>query len=80
MLNRNLSKNPNLDPKSFNYKWIESYSSPEYQDVTNWLKNYVDEIGKDLNSVNKDIFNKLFQSGIKFEIEFWDSAWNFNNR
>ena len=79
-IGQNLSKNPNLDPKSFNYKWIESYSSPEYQEVTNWLKNYVDEIGKDLNLVNKDIFNKLFQSGIKFEIEFWDSAWNFNNR
>ena len=42
---QNFVKN-NLNPQSFHKTWIDSYASKEYQEVTEWLKNYVDEIGK----------------------------------
>ena len=75
---QNFVKN-NLESNSFHKIWVDSYSSQEYQDVTNWLKNYVDEVGK--NSNNKEIktYKELFSMGIKYEIGFWDSAWNFLN-
>ena len=75
---QNFVKN-NLKSNSFHKIWVDSYSSQEYQDVTNWLKNYVDEVGK--NSNNKEIktYKELFSMGIKYEIGFWDSAWNFLN-
>tara|TARA_B100000965_G_scaffold379478_1_gene375213 strand:+ start:264 stop:926 length:663 start_codon:yes stop_codon:yes gene_type:complete len=66
----------NLKPKSFHKIWIESYSSNEYQDVTEWLKKYVDEIGKNSSKEEIEKYDELFQLGIKFEIGFWDSAWN----
>tara|TARA_B100000941_G_scaffold286764_1_gene260864 strand:- start:335 stop:1000 length:666 start_codon:yes stop_codon:yes gene_type:complete len=75
---QNFVKN-NLESNSFHKIWVDSYSSQEYQDVTNWLKNYVDEVGK--NSNNKEIktYKELFSMGIEYEIGFWDSAWNFLN-
>ena len=49
---QNFVKNK-FETKSFHKIWIDSYSSQEYQDVTNWLINHVDEIGK--NSNNKEV-------------------------
>ena len=52
----------------------------EYQEVTNWLINYVDEVGKNLNKKGIENCKKLFKLGIEYEIGFWDSAWNFSNK
>ena len=69
-----------FETESFHKIWIDSYSSQEYRDVTNWLKNYVDEIGKNSTSKEVEKYKQLFRSGIEYEIGFWDSAWNFSNK
>ena len=76
---QNFVKN-NLKRDSFHKIWVDSYSSQEYQDVTNWLRNYVDEIGKNLNKKGIENCKELFRLGIEYEIGFWDSAWNFSNK
>ena len=76
---KNFVKN-NLKRDSFHKIWVDSYSSQEYQDVTNWLRNYVDEIGKNLNKKGIENCKELFRLGIEYEIGFWDSAWNFSNK
>ena len=73
---QNFVKN-NLDSKSFHKTWIDSYASKEYQEVTEWLKNYVDEIGKNSNQNEIEKYHKLFTAGIEYEIGFWESAWNY---
>ena len=73
---RNFAEN-NLKHHSFHKIWIDSYSSQEYQDVTDWLRNYVDKIGKSLNKKEIENYKELFRLGIEYEIGFWDSAWNF---
>ena len=75
---QNFVKNK-FETESFHKIWIDSYSSQEYQDVTNWLKNYVDEIGKNSNNKEVEKYKQLFRSGIEYEIGFWDSAWNSPN-
>ena len=76
---QNFVKNK-FETKSFHKIWIDSYSSQEYQDVTNWLINHVDEIGKNSNNKEVEKYKQLFSSGIEYEIGFWDSAWNFSNK
>ena len=68
-----------FETESFHKIWIDSYSSQEYQDVTNWLINHVDEIGKNSTSEEVEKYKQLFRSGIEYEIGFWDSAWNSPN-
>lgn len=76
---QNFVKNK-FETESFHKIWIDSYSSQEYQDVTNWLINHVDEIGKNSNNKEVEKYKQLFRSGIEYEIGFWDSAWNFSNK
>ena len=76
---QNFVKNK-FETKSFHKIWIDSYSSQEYQDVTNWLINHVDEIGKNSNNKEVEKYKQLFRSGIEYEIGFWDSAWNFSSK
>ena len=76
---QNFVKNK-FETKSFHKIWIDSYSSQEYQDVTKWLINHVDEIGKNLNKKGIENCKELFRLGIEYEIGFWDSAWNFSNK
>ena len=64
-----------LNPDTFHYKWIESYNSQEYQEVTDWLITFVNSIGKNIDKDNVEIFSELFKRGIEFEIDFWESAW-----
>ena len=73
---QNFVKN-NLNTQSFHKTWIDSYSSKEYQEVTEWLKNYVDEIGKSSSQNEIEKYHKLFVLGIEYEIGFWESAWNY---
>ena len=68
-----------FETESFHKIWIDSYSSQEYQDVTNWLINHVDEIGKNSTSEEVEKYKQLFRSGIEYEIGFWNSAWNSPN-
>ena len=68
--------NNKFETESFHKIWIDTYSSQEYQEVTDWLINHVDEIGKNSTSEEVEKYKQLFRSGIEYEIGFWDSAWN----
>ena len=75
---QNFVKNK-FEKGSFHKTWVESYSSNEYQEVTEWLIKYVDEVGKNSSNEELEKYKKLFKLGIEFEIGFWDSAWNSLN-
>ena len=72
---QNFVKNK-FETESFHKIWIDSYSSQAYQDVTNWLIKYVDEVGKNSSNEEVEKYKKLFKLVIEFEIGFWGSAWN----
>jgi len=79
-IGKNLSENSSLDPESFHYKWIQSYNSREYQEVTKWLKEFVDLVGRKMNSGKIQELSEVFRHGIEFEIKFWESAWLLKSR
>ena len=79
-IGKNLSQNSSLDPKSFHFEWIESYNSPEYQEVTEWLIHFVDVVGQDIHTDKIQNFSDIFKRSIEFEISFWDSAWLLKSR
>jgi thiaminase (transcriptional activator TenA) len=73
--------NRNAKPNTFMYKkWIETYSSKEYQDVCKNVANLIDKaftlrLGKEYTSSYKwKKVNKIFKKATLLEIGFWDMA------
>ncbi|MBI4306198.1 MAG: thiaminase II [Chloroflexi bacterium] len=61
---------------SFHARWIASYDSPEYHDVTEWLINFVDRIGSGTSRARRERMHRIFAESCNHEMAFWDSAWN----
>jgi len=72
-IGRELGKQNNAKKGSFHLRWIDSYNNLEYQQATEWLKDFVDSSEKKLN---KELANKVFKESLEFEYFFWDRAWN----
>ena len=54
----------NLDSNSFHARWIKGYNSSEYQEMTIWLKNYVDNIEVQLTDEMKINMKRIFYLSI----------------
>ena len=71
----------NSDPKIFMYqKWIDTYSSNEYQDVCKNVANLIDQafmlrLGDNFVSTYKwKRVNKIFNKATLLEVDFWNMA------
>ena len=71
----------NSDPKISMYqKWIDTYSSNEYQDVCKNVSNLIDQafmlrLGDDFVSTYKwQKVNKIFNKATLLEVDFWNMA------
>ena len=57
-------------------KWIETYASPEFRELTESTKDLLDELTR---GVSKDKLNRLqdiFNFSSRWERLFWEMAWN----
>ena len=68
-----LGENNQTLEDSFHLRWIDAYNVTEYQEITNWLINYVDSIQQ---KVDNKVANQIFQESLEFEFLFWESSWN----
>ena len=64
-----------LDQKSFHVRWINGYNSPEYQEMTICLKQYVDTIGDQTNIIREKM-QRIFYISTRHEFMFWENVWN----
>ncbi len=72
-IGRRLGENNKTLQNSFHRRWINAYNSTEYQEITNWLINYVDSIQQ--NTDNR-LANQIFQESLQYELLFWQSSWD----
>ena len=60
---------------SFHARWVAGYNSPEYQDMTRWLRQFVDELGEQAEESTRRSMTDAFQTSTRHEYLFWDAAW-----
>lgn len=55
--------------------WIETYSSNEFAEFADWLKNRLDQLSSSSSSENKDYWLALYLTSARFEYLFFDMSW-----
>jgi thiaminase/transcriptional activator TenA len=55
--------------------WIETYSSAEYLEYSQWLVSAINEMGEGLPAWRVDELTRLFVLGCRYEWMFWEMAW-----
>ncbi|MFZ1747734.1 MAG: thiaminase II [Nitrospirales bacterium] len=57
------------------YEWLQLYGSPEFAEVTRWLREVVDRCAKTAGRAEKDRMEEAFLISSQYEWMFWDMAW-----
>jgi thiaminase/transcriptional activator TenA len=56
-------------------KWIEMYSSAEFEDYGKWLRECMDTMADDLTQESQHRLKALFHASSHWELLFWEMAW-----
>lgn len=56
-------------------KWIETYASPEYQQLVGWLRMLFDETVADVAGAHRLRLQEIFDTSSRWEYLFWEMAW-----
>ena len=56
-------------------RWIEMYSSPEFGELAEWLRSFIDRIALGLSDERRERLADIFVSNSKYEYLFWDAAY-----
>jgi len=57
-------------------KWIETYASPEFRELTDSLKDLLNELTEGASKDKLDRLQEVFNFSSRWERLFWDMAWN----
>ena len=60
---------------SFHARWVASYNSPAYRELTAWLRGFVDTLGRSATTVQRARMLGAFKTSTHYEYLFWDAAW-----
>ncbi len=55
--------------------WLLMYGSPEFAEVTKWMRALVDQCAKTAGSAEKKRMEEAFLISARYEWMFWDMAW-----
>ena len=56
-------------------RWIAMYSSPEFGELAEWLRSFINRISQDLGEEQRERLAGIFVSNSKYEYLFWDAAY-----
>ncbi len=56
-------------------RWIEMYSSPEFGELAEWLRSFIDRKAMGLSEGQRENLAEIFVSNSKYEFLFWDAAY-----
>ncbi|MEX2377010.1 MAG: thiaminase II [Dehalococcoidia bacterium] len=60
---------------SFHVRWVAGYNIPEYQQLTEWLRGFVDILGDGASPRVRERMVEVFRASTRYEYLFWDAAW-----
>lgn len=55
--------------------WLLLYGSPEFAEVTRWMRALVDKEAKQAGAAEKERMSEAFLTSSRYEWMFWDMAW-----
>jgi thiaminase (transcriptional activator TenA) len=61
-------------------RWIEMYSSPEFTALVDWLRELTDRLGEGLSTAGEARLSEVFLTSSRYELAFWEMAWNHPGR
>ncbi len=67
-----------LSENEFYRNWILTYSSQEFEDLTNWLINRMNQFAVAAPQNRKEYWYKLYRASTRFEYLFFDMSWNMH--
>jgi thiaminase/transcriptional activator TenA len=56
-------------------KWIETYASPEYQQLVEWLRALFDAAAGEMQGAARRRLHEIFDTSSRWEYLFWEMAW-----
>ena len=56
-------------------RWIEMYNSPEFADLAEWLRDFIDRRAAVAGKPELAAMEKAFVTSSRYEYMFWDAAW-----
>jgi thiaminase/transcriptional activator TenA len=68
-------KDRGLPPVAQYAKWVETYASPEYQQLVGWLRMLFDETVADVAGPHRLRLQEIFDTSRRWEYLFWEMAW-----
>jgi thiaminase/transcriptional activator TenA len=57
-------------------KWIETYTSPEFQELTEFTKSLLNQLAEGAHQAKLDRLQEIFDYSSRWERLFWEMAWN----
>jgi thiaminase/transcriptional activator TenA len=60
-------------------KWIETYASPEFRELTESLKDLLNELTRGASKERLDRLQEIFNFSSRWERLFWEMAWNLQS-
>ncbi len=75
-IGRTLAANLQAPGGSFHARWVAGYNDPAYQEMTVWLRDFVDELGRSATEGQRARMLSAFRASTRYEYLFWDAAWN----
>ena len=60
-------------------RWIEMYSSPEFGELAEWLRSFIDRTALGLSDAKRERLIEIFVTNSKYEYFFWDAAYRMED-
>lgn len=57
-------------------EWIEAYTSPEYAEVTDWLRGLLDGAAGEVSASARERWRRLYHQSSRFELAFFEMGWS----
>jgi thiaminase (transcriptional activator TenA) len=72
---RHLLRKGKPKPSHPYHEWLQLYGSPEFAEVTRWMRNVVDQCAQTAGKAEKARMQEAFLISSKYEWMFWEMAW-----
>jgi thiaminase/transcriptional activator TenA len=75
-IGRELAKIPGALEHEFYGEWVEMYSSKEFGELSNWLKDLMNKLAIGKSGEERKKLEEIFLNTSRFEFLFWDMAYH----
>lgn len=70
-----LASNGAPDNQPLYGRWIETYSTPEFAGLAEWLRSFIDRVAEGCSSSELRSIEQVFVASSQYEYMFWDAAY-----